>query len=1086
MESRIRIGSLWGLFVLLTLSQVWAQGQSLAGMLEEEEPFYTNYGLEPYAKEEIQTEQRGHYDRFGSHIVDGFRMWQKFNNKEGFRMSGDEAFDSTGKSVSNELTTGQFFTNFNNLVMTRDAIGGTKTTFLVGDQIRTRFTPFTMNKLNYRGIRWDLWTSGVKFTALASRTRPGILSMAAGGKSSGMAPVTYPLFDGSFVDRSTAWRTERDFLVSQYRQSDYSNKSPYGDYDFFWGLHAENDLANVMQYGITYMNHHRSDVEKGEKWSGELPDGWVPDEIHFEFYDLTLHRTDDAGCYIEDMTMTINGQGAAKPWGVYTVDFADSTLYSVRLPREQDGEVPTVATFHPKRQRPATIPEDQIKHVKFKYTVGGNYVVFVSTERFVPLGITGIVEDKVKPQIVIYFPPRTRSIEQIAESDKPITSNQQDHEGATYFGQYIAKAPKLIKDKLATNPAAYPNKRDYEYEFRIDVNSVTYGANVKGKLFGINFEGEIATNTREGKYPGKNNKITDYEKIRRNILQFKADRDFGKKLNLEAEVFSVAPGWETNLDIPQPSRYLRQTTYAIPKGAPDYLTYPKPLSNDWRAVDDNEDEDLYVENNRRIYPANYATSKHAEFHYDGAIQASLTGASGSTARAETLFLPTGMNTIYDDEDGVISNRYDRNKNGRVDYREDFLLYYTDPPFFELENDLNFNGTYDYEDDDLLPDYPYALPYTITSNGLMTHGIQGVRGKFEIKASSNLVFNVGARIENAMNMNFTPETEKDDKPESEGKAFMAYGNGMLKVTRRSQGIDYFVGDEVFFVQDGIRNDVVQTGAGLDITQATGIGYHFLTDQLRYRNAVVNNLVGGLTYMNIPNFEWNLRLLLGYEQHLKKDEHLYITKTRADYTYESFWETYPDRAIAKTFFVNKFGYAQKWSLEYEGWQSMLNVLNRLTIEPQFKLAYEFKRNLKSTGSVEDTDPRKNARVSKMSEDEQATYKNDWQEFDANTEDFLLSVPILRANYQIAEKTRLEAGIQWMKTFDRVSEQNSFAKTVKVAQIVTRDNYAGYNIALIIGLNNVKTNYDVNLRDELLGTGSEFNPYNSEFFAEIYAGL
>ena len=100
--------------------------------------------------------------------------------------------------------------------------------------------------------------------------------------------------------------------------------------------------------------------------------------------------------------------------------------------------------------------------------------------------------------------------------------------------------------------------------------------------------------------------------------------------------------------------------------------------------------------------------------------------------------------------------------------------------------------------------------------------------------------------------------------------------------------------------------------------------------------------------------------------------------------------------------------------------------------------------------------------------------------------MSVPLLRCNYQLAGKTRLETGIQWMRTFDRISENNSYSKTVKVAQIVSRDNYAGYNITIMFGINIMDYTGDINFYDQYIGTGIKYNDHLSEVFARIYAGL
>ncbi len=1064
--------------VIFLLAPTFGEGGgALSSMLDKEAPFYENYGDEAYSRQEIKADISSYYDRFGTFITKGYSVYGLYNGKEKLGLTEDKSFDSTASAISQEKAYKRFFDNFSNLVYTRDAIGGTKSTFLVGDRIETRFTPFTFNKLNYKGIRWDMWTKGIKITGLISRTRPGAAAMS--GRDI-MAPVTYPLIDGSFVDTSHEWKT-LDNMEKSPLSVDYSNKSVYGDYDFFWAAHVENTIGRNFRYGLTYMNHHHSDIEKGEKLRGDIPDGLVPNEIHFEFYDITPRRTDDAGCYLEKITMKVNGVNAGGPTGVYIVDVIDSAFASISIPYVQNGWAPIVTTFYPANPTiPHGFEKEDIKHVTFDYSVGGNYLVFVSTDRFIPLSMTATIEEN--PRVVSYNDPHTVSIEDIVGRDLVVGNS----EATSYFGDYIAKAPKYSNVYINSrqSPVSIANYRSYTYEFTIDVNSVTYGANFEGKYFGINFSGEIATNTREGKYPGSKNGVGEYgsEKVRRNVMQLKADRSFnGDMFNLSGELYSVSPNWETNLKIPQASRFISRTRYTR-SGAKDpgydYNVYPKPLSNDWRTVDDNEDGDVYVENNRRPYPSDKGQTEYSSFNFDGTI---------ASAVAETLFLPTGMNILYDDKDGVIPDLYDRNKNGTVDYREDFLLFYTDPPVFELGNDMDFNGVYDYEDDDLVPDYPYKLPYTLTSNAYITHGLQGFSTKLAINYN-RFKFNVGAKVEKAISMNATSNPTEDDVPGvDEGKSSLLFGDFMMRVLNRDAGLDYYIGNELYFVKDAIRNDVVKTEADMNNLDENGIIFRFITDPLRYRNAIVNNFVSGLLYTDIPNFEINTRLMLGLEKHNAIDDTFFVTKTMPDYTYRSFWEPYPDRIIAKTYFINKVGYTQKFNLDMGGWKSVFNVLNRFSIESQYKLSYEFKKNLKEK-DVE-KDPRKKpeyANLNTLTKGGIVDFQNEWQEYSQNTTDLLLSVPIVRLNFKIAERTMLQAGVQWMRSVDRMVETESFYKVKKVAQIISQDNYQGYNVAIVVGFDTWSQKWDINYHDSILNTGRDFNLSYSKVFAEIYAGL
>ncbi len=749
--------------------------------------------------------------------------------------------------------------------------------------------------------------------------------------------------------------------------------------------------------------------------------------------------------------------------------------------------------------KPHSIPRDQIKHIEFDYTVAGNYMVFVSTDRFIPLAIRATVDRSsgAAQDLVVYEEPLSRGVDDIYRDGWPLTTNIDPVQSATYFGDYIAKSPKLISIDRATfaNQVALgapANLKSYHYEFVMNVNTITYGANFKGKLYGVDFEGEFATSVREGKYPGPNNKLSDYtsQKLRSNVFQFKANRDFANRLNLSGDVYRIDPNYEPNLKSLQPSLYINKTSYAHPtdqqKGTYgwDYLVHPRPLSNDFVSIDDNEDGDLYSENDRRHYPSDYDESARGMFAIDGVLNAPV---GGSTDGTQLVYLPTQMVMTYDDNDGVISNRYDKNKNSVVDYLEDFLLYYTDPPVFELGNDLNFNGIYDYADDDILPDYPYAVPYTLTSNGYRSHGLQGASLKLRVLPLTNLEVNVGGKMESAVNMDFA--TDMASKPgSSEGKSLVAYGNGMLRVVRRSQGLEFFLGDEMYYVKDAIRNDAV-------LTVDKG-SYKFVVDPMRYRDAILTNFVTGVSFLSIPNFEVTSGAMLGLELHRSLGGELfydtklvrYLTDDGLDsLAYESYWQQYPERTIAKSYLMTKFGYIKKWNLEYEGWRRAFNILNRFEILPQYKIAYEFRRNLKARGI--EADPRNDEKYGVprlLSEDELVEFMNRWWEYDENTDDYIMSAPIVRCNFQIAERTKLEMGIQWQRNYDRITQTGSYSKVSKVAQIVSKDSYAGYNVSIMFGVNVQDTEGDTNLRDPILITGLPYNPHYSTVFARIYAGL
>jgi len=62
----------------------------------------------------------------------------------------------------------------------------------------------------------------------------------------------------------------------------------------------------------------------------------------------------------------------------------------------------------------------------------------------------------------------------------------------------------------------------------------------------------------------------------------------------------------------------------------------------------------------------------------------------------------------EDYDGVLPEADDRDKNGILDYQEDFLIFDADPPIFGDLIDLNNNGVVDALEDDYDPQYEYGV------------------------------------------------------------------------------------------------------------------------------------------------------------------------------------------------------------------------------------------------------------------------------------------------------------------------------------------------------------------------------------------
>lgn len=1150
---RMRSGDLlrWCVVVVFAM-QPRAYTQSLTDKLSEEESFYRNYGKETYSKLKIEKDKIGLYDEFGEHVTDGVHLYDLRNRTVTLSSNREGVKDSMLVSESDEFQKKDFFEKFSNLVITQDAIGGTKSSFLVGDQITTKFSPLTFNKTNFRGIRWDLWSTQVQFSALLSRTRPGFLAKK---ERDGSALVQYPLSPESFPSE---YYNDRGPSVPGgiVGRNDFSHKSPYGDYDWLWAMHGRTNVAGKVDVGASVINHHRSDVRKGEKWfSGDVPREWMPEAIHFEFFDATPLNRGDAGVYVRDVRMRVNGRAVeAMPqhsgrFRRVFVGSQDSILLPGDLPfrRAQTGHVPIIVEFKMDPQfwryvDGGTKPSDisGIKSVAFSYTIAGNYLVFASTSKQIPLAIKGTLDqqtDEVEYEHIdksvedIYFGSERAPIKIGAESESWFPEGF----STTYFGEYIRKSPKLLSMKYEDFDAAVqsgrllrdsPRNREtynlYTYTYRYDINisSVTAGIDFNGELGGVDFSGELAMNQREDKLPGSDESRRTATRL---VGTFRGEKELGKQFGLSGDFYYISPDWQTNLVDLQTSRYFKETDYKMwhdqeDPAIKDYLVYPKPLGNNWNNIDDNDDGDAFVESDRRRYPSDLSNDDQGKFHADGTL---------NFQEAELVRLPSDMYITYDDPDGVIASKDDRNRNGVPDYTEDFLLFSADPPVFELGIDQNNNGVPDYEDDDILPDYwqgdigsggRHSVGYYVTADGIKTQGIQGLNLdlRWTPLQDYNVDFGVVAETVLDHDLNGIADAWEDGKGEPadffDGKSFVGYINAQREVLKRSRGIQYDIGNELRLVRDAIRNDAI-TSVGLNVDGDYEVSYFYELDQLDYRQAVVDNIVGNITYTNIRNLEYSFHGKLGAQKRLPIDRDYYTEYSFFDpvaerTVFDSRWQPYHDRFIGELFLSKRLSYRIGFNNAYEDWRRVFNPLNRLEIIPQYKLSFFGSRELVGPTERDPRDLERHIRFDISGPEGEpdgvidSTYDNVGDtlehvsdariaanEYRQNNSSIFLNVPLLRANYKIAENTQFQLGMQWLRTVDFITpEANSLGLTT-VGQIVSRANYKGYNVTLHIGAKWYRMNYDINFQDPVLlqtaRTGRRFDRRGWEFFAQIFSG-
>ena len=135
-------------------SQVFAQYITLPS--ESHDEGYENYGIDGYENYAREIISRKLYDNFGNFLVEGFPVYTLRHNPI---VPGGS---SLGKSR-------QYLVYFQNLIVSQDKYKGFSSSFIIGDAIRTRFSPHIMNKARFNGIRWDGYTGKNNFSFISSR-----------------------------------------------------------------------------------------------------------------------------------------------------------------------------------------------------------------------------------------------------------------------------------------------------------------------------------------------------------------------------------------------------------------------------------------------------------------------------------------------------------------------------------------------------------------------------------------------------------------------------------------------------------------------------------------------------------------------------------------------------------------------------------------------------------------------------------------------------------------------------------------------------------------------------------------------------
>jgi hypothetical protein len=463
------------------------------------------------------------------------------------------------------------------------------------------------------------------------------------------------------------------------------------------------------------------------------------------------------------------------------------------------------------------------------------------------------------------------------------------------------------------------------------------------------------------------------------VATFNGYYDILDQLRLGGEGYTIGSRFQTNFNCP-----------AHPYGDAD-----GPLAEQTRVgkyqyslVEDNDDKDEFPENGKSKY-LNY-TQKIAQ----------------------------------GDPDGSIPESYDKDKNGKWDYEEDFLSYDADPPESKILFDRNNNGIPDEIEDDAYPDYPFVPSYYLPGEKYYRYDDMDTTWKMKMADSlvqkvhkglagyhlytrftilSNLELTIGGIFDRSQEKTFQPtytngvETgEVYDIEKASNIYFLAHYKGNI-------GRDANFAIDNFFrkVQDNIPNHT----QGFYIDPGTeDVSYTTVVDELDYRDMFSDALRAEISIFKSRGFNYSGVGKFEFEKHTP---HLEFN--------------YPDLSLTKLTLINKCHYT-----------ILLPFFKDMFLIPKYKNIWEINNYSPRADSVDAT---YNAALTSNLD---AKYRRN----------AMINSAHLVLEWKITEKTALTTGLQVKQFSDLLDGKESYVQPCFKIQLMMKDRYAGMVLVLTTG--------------------------------------
>lgn len=620
---------------LLALALLAALGAPLRAQLlfRPGEP-YENYAYESYRAYDsilFGRERTPQFDALGQFVMNGISIFEL----EEFR-----SIRPTSGSIIRKPS--RYGTYLNRLVIADDSYRGMTTRLIIGDRIRAKFTPLTLDLAAMNGLRVDSHFRGGSLVLLTSR-------------------VDKPIYEAVQNNDHRIHGQEGSQFIPRWAT-------------YLMGADLRTQLPG-LDMGLSWVNQFRTDSLRDLKensFKGALPSLGVPPK--WVVVRVVDQNPDDAvAVRVRRPTLLLNGRPIHSELGPYDKSRPERATLTVTLD-------PDLAVIPPAARDNSNDLVIEQPHVEpspqgFYETSGSEGLLLWFR---VPSHDGGLADSNAVARVDVELEVAGDYQLELSEVFDGASSNP-----ATYF---------YTGAQSEGTPANLGNYKRVRVRYGRQTGRTLLGGHFNLDVRGWMVHTEYVRNFDYRAYPGVLRRRLQSFDDQTNAWYANARRDW-EWMSVGGEAFAIDGGYATSLNVQDDdlrsyfqlltSPFSYPTNYHEPQLS-DFVAGSRPGPTNTivlQTVDDNDDKDQY--------PDSFYLRKTTDLQ------------TGGRAIEDPDGVFPGLDADLNGRPDI-----NENNNQIPDYYEPFLLYDVNPDAYDFGEDLNGNGVIDDRENDAKPDYPY--------------------------------------------------------------------------------------------------------------------------------------------------------------------------------------------------------------------------------------------------------------------------------------------------------------------------------------------------------------------------------------------